>query len=144
VGIRQSIHVICYKIRVVTTSKTNEKTGKWEACRPLAALDPGGNPRWKEACMAEVNVVSAPSALVVTTTVTVGAGVIAGKDVTFESFFPKIALYVLVARADATIPPVGAWIDELNTYSGVEMDGVGRREFGSVVATVADIDDKKA
>lgn len=35
-------------------------------------------------------------------------------------------------------------IEELKPYDGVEKVGVGRRELGSVVATVADTDDRKA
>jgi len=109
-----------------------------------ALLHPGGSPRVIEAAKVEVDVATTPCALVKTIVVTVGAGVIAGKDVISPIFCPKIGLYVLVARADVTIPPVEALIEELKPYDGVEKVGVGRREFGSVVATVADTDDRKA
>jgi len=80
----------------------------------IAAFHPGGVPRVIVG-MLEVDVVTTPSALVKTIVVTVGTGVIAGKEVTFtSSFWPKIALYVLVARAEDIMPPVGALTDVLN------------------------------
>lgn len=62
-----------------------------------------------------VDVLTMPSALVSRIVTTVGPGVTAGNDVTFtSSFWPKIALYVLVARADVIMPPVGALTEVLN------------------------------
>jgi len=83
-----------------------------------------------------------PCELVDVIVVTVGSGEMSGRDVTIVTFGPKIALYVLVARADVTSPPVEAWIDVLNAYVGVENEGVERRELGKTVVTVSDIDAK--
>jgi hypothetical protein len=55
-----------------------------------------------------------------------------------------MALYVLVARPEETIPLAGAVTDVLNVYRGVVYVGVERIKFGSVVAKVADSEDKNA
>lgn len=80
----------------------------------------------------------------VTTSVTTGAGeVITGSAETLvnEVFWPKIALYVVLARPAVTMPPTDAETEVLNAYVGVAKVGDGRRKLGRVVATVADAAD---
>jgi hypothetical protein len=55
-----------------------------------------------------------------------------------------MALYVLVARPEETMPLAGAVTDVLNVYGGVVYVGVERMKLGSVVAKVADSEDKNA
>jgi len=87
------IYTICYKIKSSAMRGTSETRSHENienvrgAFKGLAALHPGGVPRVTVA-NAEVDVVTTPWALVKTIVATVGAGVIAGRDVTFTSFWP--------------------------------------------------------
>jgi hypothetical protein len=67
-----------------------------------------------------------------------------GSAVTLGCRDARIALYVLVARPEDTIPLSGALTDVLNAYGGVVYVGVGTAKFGNVVAKVADSDEKNA
>lgn len=139
-----------YKIMPVTNKSVNEPTRygmtaeKNGARREVPALQPGGTPNVTAAkgCN-EVDVVTIPEPSVMMKVAIVGVGEIVGSADTLKILWPRTGTYVLVARPDGAMPPIGAVTEELSAYGGVVYVGVGRMKLGSVVATVADIDDKK-
>lgn len=93
--------------------------------------------------MAEVVVCNNPEPSVTTTVDKVANPEMLGNAVALGCRVPNRALYVLVASPVETISPIGALMDVLNAYGGVVSVGVAMIIFGSVVAIVADSDDKK-
>jgi hypothetical protein len=138
---------------MIVQAKRNENRGmmhenrvvKTEMRVEVAALHPGGSPRVTEGCaMVEVVVWINPEASVRTKVAKVGNPASVGNAVTFWWPDARTALYVLVARPEEKIPSAGVLTDVLNVYDGVVYVGVERMKFGSVVATVADSEDKNA
>jgi len=93
---------------------------------------------------ADVVVCINPEESVMTKVAKVGNPASTGSAVTLGWLEARRALYVLVARPEETIPLAGALTDALNMYEGVAYVGVGTIKFGSVVAKVADSEDKNA
>lgn len=86
-----------------------------------------------------------PAVFVVVYVITVGEGNMSGMAERFNeagvatvASGPNIGLYVLVARAAETMPPVKNGTEVLREYAGVVTVGVTRREFGRVVATISE------
>lgn len=107
-----------------------------------AAFHPGGTPR-VTAAMDSTDVVTAPELSVAMSVTSVGPGEIVGSADVLNTLSVRMGRYVLVARPEDTVPPIGALTDVLKVYRGVVNVGVGRRKLGIVVATVAEIDDKR-
>jgi hypothetical protein len=111
----------------------------------LPAFHPGGMPRVMRGCAtAESEVLTIPDSSVVVTATREGAGETVGSDVTFVTEVPKMALYVFVASSEDTTSPAGASTDALKMYGGAMGVGVAIGKFGSVVVTVADMEEKKS
>lgn len=107
-----------------------------------AAFQPGGTPRGT-AVMDSTDVVTAPELSVTISVTSVGPGEIVGSADVLNTLSVRMGRYVLVARPENTVPPIGALTDVLKVYGGVVNVGVGRRKLGIVVATVAEIDEKR-
>jgi hypothetical protein len=91
----------------------------------------------------DVDVRITPEPSVIINVASVAARVALGSALAFtRTVFRRSGAYVLTARSEDTIPPALAGMDVLNAYDGVANVGVGRRAFGSVVATVADAAEK--
>lgn len=107
-------------------------------------FQPGGTPSSiVGSANRDVEVTMKPPEFVTMNVATVGDGVIPGNAVALNPLgASRIGLYVLVARPDDTIPSGARLADVLNAYGGVLKVGVGTREFGNVVATVAESEDK--
>jgi len=67
-------------------------------------------------------------------------GIAAGLNATVP--VPNKARYVLVARPEVTTIPAAAGTLGLKRYEGVVWTGVGMRILGSVVETVAEMEDR--
>jgi hypothetical protein len=84
--------MIHHKIKPIIMSEIDERVSAG-IVKELAAFWPGGTPSVTSATSVEVDVITWPSVLVSVIVVTVGSGVIAGRDVTgLFSFCPKMAL----------------------------------------------------
>lgn len=87
------------------------------------ALHPGGTPSVTlDSTRLDVDVVTKPASLVRMRVASVGDGDTVGMAVaaaTWDRLVPNIALYVLVARAAETMPPMEAVTEVLNVYAGV-------------------------
>jgi len=111
----------------------------------VPALHPGGSPRVIDGCaMVEMVVWMNPEESVTTKVTKFGSPATIGNAVTLGCRVARIALYVLVARPEETIPSTGALTDVLNVYGGVVYVGVETAKFGNVVAKVADSEEKNA
>jgi hypothetical protein len=81
----------------------------------VPAFHPGGTPSVTVTTeTVEIEVVTTPAGFVKMNVAKVGDGEMVGNADALTMPLLKIGLYVLVARADETIPPTGAKMDEFN------------------------------
>jgi len=139
-------NIMFYARRDVMTGMMHENSVVESVMRiEVAAFHPGGWPSVTEGCATVLVVVwISPEESVRTKVANVGSPPTVGIAVSFGGSDPRRALYVLVANPEETIPLGGALTDVLNMYEDGVYAGVERRKFGSVVAKVADSDDKNA
>jgi len=107
-----------------------------------SAPEPGGLPKATDVvgtCDVEV---TTTEPLVIKTVNTVGAADIVGMAEALIDGPASSAEYVLVPRSSVAICPTEAGTDVLKIYEGVAGERVARRKFGTVVAIVANAEEK--
>jgi len=134
------------KANVKMSTREYTRVEDVKTCEGLAELDhPGGFPSVMEGCGAAVVMVcKAPEESVMTSVAPLGTPFISGSIVMLGRLPPMSGVYAAAANPVVTICPAEAVTDALKAYGGVVNVGVAMAKFGSVVAMVADWDERKA